>query len=430
MSASQHTSHYNLSQFEPNDRPTWLGDYNSDMQKIDSAIAGVRGSTSDIDQKVNTNTDDIAVLKTNVNGLQVAQNQTNSELSKTNVNVAANASELTAQDARLDSLENQVARISDAEDWIIVGDSYGVGNNGFMQFLTPLNPLRTIYDACVSGAGFVGNNSKYIDNLKNVANTIQNKNKIGKIVIVGGTNDIGKTQTLQINATEIVQYAKSVFPFAKIYIGFNYSGNVTNESWTLKKQVCLMEYRKAASTNNVLWMSGLEFCNLNYPEYLGSDGIHMTNSGASNMAISMQQILETGATESLFEDYSINLPVGTNVLFVDGVAKGKLTTNANITQKRYGQNVTTVFYPFYINITADIPINTDATFNIRLPYLSAPHMVNNLFDFKIGSSDYKCVPILNGQDLVFNFTGFNSLETITAGSTLTIFTTKIDVTYC
>ena len=38
MTATNHTTNYKLSQFEESDRPTWLGDYNSDMSKIDTAI--------------------------------------------------------------------------------------------------------------------------------------------------------------------------------------------------------------------------------------------------------------------------------------------------------------------------------------------------------------------------------------------------------
>lgn len=41
MTATNHTANYNLSQFKPTDRPTWQGDYNDDMEKIDTAIHGV-----------------------------------------------------------------------------------------------------------------------------------------------------------------------------------------------------------------------------------------------------------------------------------------------------------------------------------------------------------------------------------------------------
>lgn len=38
MTATNHTKNYSLSQFAGTDRPTWLGDYNGDMSKIDSQL--------------------------------------------------------------------------------------------------------------------------------------------------------------------------------------------------------------------------------------------------------------------------------------------------------------------------------------------------------------------------------------------------------
>lgn len=38
MTATNHTKNYNLSQFVGTDRPTWLGDYNGDMTKIDTQL--------------------------------------------------------------------------------------------------------------------------------------------------------------------------------------------------------------------------------------------------------------------------------------------------------------------------------------------------------------------------------------------------------
>ena len=38
MTATNHTENYNLSQFVGTDRPTWLGDYNGDMAKIDAQL--------------------------------------------------------------------------------------------------------------------------------------------------------------------------------------------------------------------------------------------------------------------------------------------------------------------------------------------------------------------------------------------------------
>lgn len=38
MTATNHTENYNLSQFAGSDRPTYLGDYNGDMAKIDAQL--------------------------------------------------------------------------------------------------------------------------------------------------------------------------------------------------------------------------------------------------------------------------------------------------------------------------------------------------------------------------------------------------------
>lgn len=38
MTATNHTKNYNLNQFAGTDRPTWLGDYNGDMTKIDAQL--------------------------------------------------------------------------------------------------------------------------------------------------------------------------------------------------------------------------------------------------------------------------------------------------------------------------------------------------------------------------------------------------------
>lgn len=38
MTATNHTEHYGLSQYTEGDRPTYTGDYNGDMSKIDAAI--------------------------------------------------------------------------------------------------------------------------------------------------------------------------------------------------------------------------------------------------------------------------------------------------------------------------------------------------------------------------------------------------------
>lgn len=50
MSSTNKTTYYDLSQYIGTDKPTYLGDYNSDMSKIDSAIHGVQETATTANQ--------------------------------------------------------------------------------------------------------------------------------------------------------------------------------------------------------------------------------------------------------------------------------------------------------------------------------------------------------------------------------------------
>ena len=47
MSSSQKTPYYNLSQFQDTDKPSWRGDYNGDMSKIDTGMQEIKASAID-----------------------------------------------------------------------------------------------------------------------------------------------------------------------------------------------------------------------------------------------------------------------------------------------------------------------------------------------------------------------------------------------
>lgn len=74
MTATNHTNNYNLSQFTGTDRPTWLGDYNGDMSKIDAQLKknadGIASSASAL--KVVAHTSDLTGNGTSGSPLGVA----------------------------------------------------------------------------------------------------------------------------------------------------------------------------------------------------------------------------------------------------------------------------------------------------------------------------------------------------------------------
>lgn len=60
MSSTNKTTNYELSQFTQTDKPAWLGDYNLDMSKIDSALHTNAGNISTNTSNIAINTDDIS----------------------------------------------------------------------------------------------------------------------------------------------------------------------------------------------------------------------------------------------------------------------------------------------------------------------------------------------------------------------------------
>ena len=84
MASTNHTTNYNLSQFIGTDKPTWLGDYNGDMGKIDA--------------QMKTNADNIA---TAITASETATSTANSAVSTANsASATATSASTTADNAQ------------------------------------------------------------------------------------------------------------------------------------------------------------------------------------------------------------------------------------------------------------------------------------------------------------------------------------------
>lgn len=62
MSSTNKTTNYELSQFIGADKPAWLGDYNTDMSKIDAGIHTAQETATGADGKADANTTSIGTL--------------------------------------------------------------------------------------------------------------------------------------------------------------------------------------------------------------------------------------------------------------------------------------------------------------------------------------------------------------------------------
>lgn len=123
MSSINKTPHYNLSQFgdSPNDKPSWRGDYTSDMSKIDSQMyrnetyattatstASTAKTTADNALSLaQTNKTDITEQESYFNALGVTSEQTAKSLMST-INGKAENTALTSLQGTVSSLSNTV----------------------------------------------------------------------------------------------------------------------------------------------------------------------------------------------------------------------------------------------------------------------------------------------------------------------------------
>lgn len=118
MSSTNKTNYYDLNQYIGTDKPTYLGDYNSDMSKIDAGIhdADDKATTAsqnagsaiarvgEVEKTVKSHTTAITTLQTDVTGLKesvkTAQNTaTSADVKADNAQQTANSALLTANNA-------------------------------------------------------------------------------------------------------------------------------------------------------------------------------------------------------------------------------------------------------------------------------------------------------------------------------------------
>lgn len=135
MAATNKTINYDLSQFIGTDKPTWLGDYNSDMQKIDEAlhtnsesIESAQSTANNAQTTANnalssgtSNTSDIQKLQSDFTTLSnmVLSNKTDLETSISN-----NTNLITQLNTSVNGFKGQFVTI----DSVISMDSNGIGS--------------------------------------------------------------------------------------------------------------------------------------------------------------------------------------------------------------------------------------------------------------------------------------------------------------
>lgn len=125
MSSSTFTSNYHLSQFQPEDTPDWLADYNSDMLRIDSALkdisgvaepvaAGLAALTTRVEQEEAANelqTEQLEYIMTGLNRVQESDNKQTLTINALNGRVNTAENRITALEDKAPDTANELVQL-------------------------------------------------------------------------------------------------------------------------------------------------------------------------------------------------------------------------------------------------------------------------------------------------------------------------------
>lgn len=219
MSSTNKTTYYDLSQYIGTDKPTYLGDYNSDMSKIDAGIHQVQETATTAKQTAgsaeakatqattiaNQNSKDISNLQASVASINSSNVTRDSNISK------AQATATTANDNAKDA-QASIARLSNNVSlWEDV-----TGNSGSVIARVNRTAHLIVLNAIFGGSG---------DGARRVLFTIPNISPAKDIDFIGNVVDQSNSvSTLAIEGFRLKTNGDVVFNDTNASLPYNYFG--------------------------------------------------------------------------------------------------------------------------------------------------------------------------------------------------------------
>ena len=306
-----------MSQFQDADKPSWRGDYNGDMDKIDTGLQSVK--TSAIDAKTaaqnaensaneiklnylkKTDAQNTYATKTALNDTKTTiENNANSKfVAKTVYDTAiANKADKTSVYTKTESDGKYLTKTAADETYakkkkhiVFIGDSYLTGYQPSASALPESSRIGNIAARALgltphvfannaSGIKKAGDgNKKFIDLVNSAAiSTASIASDVSDVVICGGRNDDSDVTT---ETWTLIGKCVESWPNARVHVMFLWDNHVI----TATGATVINSMRNAVNKYNgdsVVSFSGTSmFWGMTYPEFFvnGSD-IHPNNDGA------------------------------------------------------------------------------------------------------------------------------------------------------
>ena len=108
MASTNHTTNYSLSQFVGSDKPAWLGDYNQDMDKIDTQMKVNADAVSTVSTTVSGHTTAISGLTSDVSALQTTVAGHTSDISALDTTVSGHTTDISSLQSTVETHTTQI----------------------------------------------------------------------------------------------------------------------------------------------------------------------------------------------------------------------------------------------------------------------------------------------------------------------------------
>lgn len=299
MSYSNQTSNLGLPIYEAQDKPTYLGDWNESMEKLDVGY----GAVQTIEQNVDALEESIGRVVESVEENRAAIDRNDASISENRAAIDRNAEDIASNAAEIGKIKMSL----EPKGWrvVLIGDSYmdnhGLPRASLAETFRRLYPNVTWYNYSDSGSGFgLGGlrGRNFAQQVANAAADLPGKGvpveSITHVFVVGGRNDAGAQDGSElINRSTLIQKVNDClgsiatsFPKAKaVMFPCLYD-------WKLPR-IALLSVEaivREASQNAGVWCARNAW-SLGIGEmgrlYIGGDDIHPNETGCELMCRSM-----------------------------------------------------------------------------------------------------------------------------------------------
>lgn len=205
--------------------------------------------------------------------------------------------------------------------YLFIGDSYGAHldtEKNWCEYCAEYMGLETNqwYQRCNSGAGFTIISNSFLSLLKSLENNVTDKTSITHIVVCGGMNDNNSSSAdIMYAIKQFVDYSKSVFPNANVYIGYI--------GWSLQpteKIANTIKVYTQCSELGAYYLNNIEY-SLHLPKYLlnrsSTDVHHPSEQGEQAIARNLMNCLHNGSCDVTYiANQFVDTTASTNIPLV------------------------------------------------------------------------------------------------------------------